>query len=255
MTASSPNSRDAFETHVGEWLRLSSSVSGRMRTKEILHHLRGELGGSRGRLLDAGGGSGEIAVGLAGDGHSIILMDFSPAMLFEARIRCRGLRVNCLCADIAQSGNLFPPESFDGVLCHSVLEFVENPAATLDQLARLLRKGGILSVLVGNRYHEPIRWALLEQEFASARQALEAELPAVDLFGLPRRTFYPRAVRNTLTSLGLQVTGEYGIRLFSGLLTRATGNMEELLALELAAGARMPYRHMARFLLFIARKV
>jgi 2-polyprenyl-6-hydroxyphenyl methylase/3-demethylubiquinone-9 3-methyltransferase len=42
--------------------------------------------------------------------------------------------------------------SVDGILCSSVLEYVDNPGACLAEFARVLRSGGVLIITVPNRY-------------------------------------------------------------------------------------------------------
>jgi len=220
----------------------------------ILHHLRTHLPLAPLDVLDSGGGSGELAADLARIGHAVTLVDFAPAMIEQARRRCAGLKVRFVCASADQILALFDPASFDLLLCHSLLEFVSDPQALLGQLGGLVRVGGLLSVVVGNRYHAPWRAALRQQDFAQACLGLDQELPATDLFGLPRRTFYPADVREMLQACGMHLVGEYGVRVFSDLLPTAQPLTQELLALELAASPRLPYRRLARFIQFIAMK-
>jgi SAM-dependent methyltransferase len=205
-------------------------------------------------VLDVGGGTGELAADLARVGHALTLLDFSPAMIKEAQRRCTGLDVTFKCADVTQVKLLFEAESFDVAVCHSVLEFLEDPALLLRQLAQVVRTGGLISIVVGNRYHLPLRAALLAQDFRLAQLGLEQELPATDLFGLPRRTFYPEDVHNMIKACKLRQLGAYGVRVFSDLLGDTTELTPELLALELAASSRLPYCHLARFIQFITIK-
>ena len=57
-----------------------------------------------------------------------------------------------------------------------------------------------------------------------------------------------------IQAAGLQLVGEHGVRIFADLLSDALQLTDDLLALELAASSRLPYRHLARFVQFIARK-
>jgi S-adenosylmethionine-dependent methyltransferase len=195
-----------------------------------------------------------MAADLATKGHSLTLVDFSPAMVEQARRRCAGLNVTLVCADVSQLPELFSAESFDLALCHSVLEFLDHPPALLVELARVVRVGGLLSVVIGNRYHLPIRAALVEKDFCQARLGLDDEISATDLFGLSRHTFYPNDVRRMIQACHMRLIGEYGVRIFADLLVDAQELTQELLDLELAAGPHMPYCHLARFIQFIATK-
>ena len=243
-----------FDEKTQAWLEYSQSAGGRLRHAVILHHLNRHMPPPPLAVLDVGGGTGELAADLARDGCSVTLLDFSPAMLEEAHRRCAGLNVTLVCAQASQIPALFGAERFDLVLCHSLLEFVDDPSALLVQLARLMRDGGLLSIVVGNRFHPPLRATLLERDFGRARVGLDDEIPSTDMFGLPRRTFYPDDVRQMIHACQMNRIGEYGVRVFADLLGDEPELSEELIALELAASERMPYRHLARFIQFVATK-
>ncbi len=59
-------------------------------------------------------------------------------------------RVRLIEGDGAETGVHFLPGSFDVVLCHGVLMYVEEPDPMLAGLARMLAPGGLLSLLVRN---------------------------------------------------------------------------------------------------------
>jgi len=235
-------------------LQYNASPGGRLRHAVILHHLRAHVPRASLEVLDVGGGTGELAADLAREGHAVTLLDLAPAMLDAARRHCAGLNVTFVCAAADQLSQRFDAGSFDLVLCHSLLEFLDDPPALMAHLVRALRPGGHLSLVVGNRFHLPLRAALLDKDFRRARLGLDDELPAKDLFGLPRRTFYPADVRRMIQAQNVQVIGAYGIRVFTDLLGDEPELTPDLLALELAASSRMPYRHLARFIQFIAQK-
>jgi S-adenosylmethionine-dependent methyltransferase len=241
-----------FDHKTPAWLEYTGSVRGELRHAVILHHLRAHLPAAPVKVLDVGGGTGELAADLAREGHAVTLLDLSPAMIEQAQRRCAGLNVSFVCAAADQIPERLA--TFDTVLCHSLLEFVSHPQELLQQLVDVLRAGGLLSVVVGNRYHAPLRAALLQRDFAQARLGLDSEMPATDLFGLPRRTFYPEEMREMMQACDVDVVGEYGVRVFADLLDDAPELTEELLALELAASPHLPYRHVARFVHFVARK-
>jgi S-adenosylmethionine-dependent methyltransferase len=246
--------KQAFDQKAQAWLQYNQSVGGKLRHAVILHHLRAHVLRAPSNILDVGGGTGELAADLAEAGHSVTLLDFSPAMLELARRRCAGLNVTLVCADASQLPMLFATGSFDLALCHSVLEFLDDPLAFLGQLAHVVGMQGLLSVVIGNRYHLPLRAALLERDFCQARLGLDNEIPRTDLFELPGRTFYPEDIRQMIQACDMRLIGEYGIRVFADLLGGVSELTQDFLALELAASPRLPYCHLARFIQFIATK-
>jgi S-adenosylmethionine-dependent methyltransferase len=243
-----------FDEKAQAWLQYNQSAKGRLRHAVILHHLRSHLPPAPLDILDVGGGTGEMSADLARGGHALTLLDLAPAMVEKARRQCAGLNVTLACADAGQIPALFDAGRFDLAMCHSVLSFLADPLTLLAELSRVVRLGGLLSVVVGNRFHLPLRATLLEKDFRRARAGLDDEIGGMDLFGLPRRTFYPAEVRRMIQARGMRVVGEYGVRVFADLLDGTLDITPDLLALELAASERMPYRHLARFLQFIAVK-
>ncbi len=244
----------AFDRKALAWSQYNQSVGGRLRQAVILHHLGVHMPRVPTDILDVGGGTGELAAALAEAGHCVTLLDFSPAMIEQARHRCVDLNVAFFCADVGQVSTRFDPKSFDLILCHSVLEFVDDPLELLGHLARLVRAGGLLSIVAGNRYHLPLRAALLERDFCRAQLGLDEEISATDLFGLPRHTFYPEDVRKMIQACDMQPIGEYGVRVFADLMGEPPTLTQDLLALELAASSRKPYCYLARFVQLIATK-
>lgn len=113
-------------------------------------------------VLDAGGGSGGFAVPLAELGHRVTVLDPSPDSLAALERRAaeagittvRGLQGDLDSdLDLETTGLLdtVDPKGYDVVLCHDVLDIVDDPTTAVATLVRVLRPGGLLSVLVPNR--------------------------------------------------------------------------------------------------------
>ena len=69
------------------------------------------------------------------------------------------------------------PGSADVVLCHGVLEVVDDPAAALATIAEVLRPGGVLSLLVAQR-HAAVVARAMAGHFEQARAILDGGHPA-----------------------------------------------------------------------------
>jgi SAM-dependent methyltransferase len=103
-----------------------------------------ELGARRGRVLDAGCGSGFGAVDL-GAVADVVAVDLHPLAL--AYCRERGLRA-CARADVQRLP--FEEGSFDAVVSVDVLyhRAVRDDAAALAELGRVVRPGGVVVLLL-----------------------------------------------------------------------------------------------------------
>ena len=108
------------------------------------------LGGRRELdALDAGCGTGFLALELAARGHRVVGVDFAAAMIEEARRKAgeRGLSVRFERADAEQLS--FAPASFDLVISRHVLWTLPHPAAAIGEWIRVLRPRGRLAIVDG----------------------------------------------------------------------------------------------------------
>jgi len=103
--------------------------------------------GGRGALhaLDAGCGTGFLALELATRGYRVTGVDFATAMLAEARRKVRGLAVRLVEADAEQLP--FKTGSFGLVISRHLLWTLPHPEATIGEWMRVLRPGGRLAVV------------------------------------------------------------------------------------------------------------
>ena len=110
-----------------------------------------ELNG--GRWLDAGCGTGTLSRVLASRGAHVLGIDAAPNMVrqAEAAAEAAGLTERTEFRKIETLERLdFEDAGFDGVLCSSVLEYLDRPEDALAHLARVLCPGGRLVVSVPN---------------------------------------------------------------------------------------------------------
>ena len=97
-----------------------------------------------GRVLDVATGTGLVAEALLARGFRVTGLDQSPGMLARARRRF-GSRLELVEASADELP--FPDASFDHLTFTYLLRYVDDPGATLKELARVVRPGGILASL------------------------------------------------------------------------------------------------------------
>jgi demethylmenaquinone methyltransferase/2-methoxy-6-polyprenyl-1,4-benzoquinol methylase len=101
--------------------------------------------GAGDRVLDAATGTGAVAAELARrTGCAVVGLDQSPEMLAEAERRVPA-GVELVEGDAERLR--FPDGSFDAVTFTYLLRYVDDPAATLRGLARVVRPGGTVAGL------------------------------------------------------------------------------------------------------------
>ncbi len=225
-------------------------------------------------IVDVGGGTGGFAVPFAALGHRVTVVDPSPDALAAAQRRAAEMRVTLteVQGDAGELASLVGDGAADLVICHSVLEYVDSPAAAIAAIARVLRPGATVSVLAANTVAAVLQRTLAGR-YAEARQLLAAESAGAPAEGSGARGIWGagaphadvRAPRRfTLAGLtaliedaGLRAGDAHGIRVFAGLLPGAGAGggsaaaaadpaaADELRALEEAAAAYPALRDIA----------
>jgi S-adenosylmethionine-dependent methyltransferase len=143
--------------------------------------------------------------------------------------------------------------SFDGVLCHGVLTYMETPGPAVAAELTQLGPGGVLSLLVKNSAAPALRPGL-EGRYREAPESLGTVIEQNRL-GAPT---YAHSLVDIGQMLGRQaeIAAWYGVRVFTDHLGDAPVSevFDEALAAELRAGRTDPYRLVARVLHVIAVK-
>jgi demethylmenaquinone methyltransferase/2-methoxy-6-polyprenyl-1,4-benzoquinol methylase len=96
-------------------------------------------------VLDVATGTGAVARELvASKGCTVVGLDQSPEMLAEAR---RRLPADVELVEASAESIPFPDASFDALTFTYLLRYVSDPAATVRELARVVRPGGTIAGL------------------------------------------------------------------------------------------------------------
>ncbi|MFG3255871.1 methyltransferase [Streptomyces sp. NPDC048172] len=232
-----------------------SRPSASIRTAVVWEVLRGALDqraklADRDRLdvLDTGGGTGNFAVPVARLGHHVTVVDPSPNALFalERRAAEAGVadRVRGVQGDARGLFDVAEREGYDAVLCHGVLEHVDDPAEGVRNAVAALRPGGGTLSVLASGLGGAVLGRALAGHFTEARQVLTSEggrWGAND--PMPRR-FTPEQLTGLVTGSGLEVVSVHGVRVFADLVPGALVDTEpdalEALARLEAAAAELP---------------
>ena len=210
-------------------------------------------------VVDVGGGTGGFAVPLAEAGHRVTVVDASPDALAALTRRAAEAgvadRIAAVQGDGDRLADLVPQGQADLVLCHSLLEVVDDPAEVVAALAATLRPGGALSLVVANRAAAVLSRAMggnLEAAAALLRDREGRTGPGDNL----RRRFDAAGAAALLTAAGLTVEKVHGVRVVADLVPGAVadGDPDALLAFEMLAAELPPYRDVATQLHLYARK-
>ncbi|TJZ50962.1 methyltransferase domain-containing protein [Streptomyces piniterrae] len=213
-------------------------------------------------VLDTGGGTGNFAVPVARLGHRVTVVDPSPNALFalERRAAEAGVadQVRAVQGDAHGLFDVVERGGYDAVLCHGVLEYVDDPAEGVRNAVDALRPAGTLSLLAAGLGGAVLARALAGH-FAEAQHALTD--PA-GRWGegdpVPRR-FTAEQLTALVSLTGLTVGAVHGVRVFADLVPGVLvdtepGAMEALLKLEAAAAEQPAFHSVATQLHVLAER-
>lgn len=105
-------------------------------------------------------------------------------------------------------------DSFDLVICHNVLEYVDDKEGILKQLVRVTKPGGILSVVKHNLYGRVMATAVMSDDPKTALSLLDQGAEN-SMFG--KRDVYSNEWITDLLKDEMTLIDTYGIRTFFGL--------------------------------------
>jgi S-adenosylmethionine-dependent methyltransferase len=258
--------RERFRSEAHRYAAYLETADGRLRLDLTFANLREFLPLPQAHkllcALDVGCGTGAMAVRLARLGVHVTLLDSSQEMLDLAKRTADesgvSQRIVLRDGDASQMMKVFPPASFDVVLCHSILEYVEDPAVVLRGAAWVMRDAAaILSVLVRNRAGEVLKAAIQAGDLAVAENNLAAEWAQESLYGGRVRLFARDRLETMLQAASLGAVGMRGVRVLSDYLPSKisrSAEHERIFALERKLGSRPEFSAVARYLQCLVRR-
>lgn len=254
--------RKAFDDNISTWKEEQSQPWMGLRYAIEQANIQQHIGKQQLRILDAGGGNGLHAIAFARQGHHVSLVDFSAEMLADGRrvAEENGVadRIEFHHTDINHIPGLFPEPAFDLVLCHNVIQYVDDVDVALRAVCRPLRANGFISLVTPNSYSEVYKAAIRQLDLERAQAQLYADQASSTIFGIPLTGFTDVELFEFLNAVGCTPLGRYGIRCLCDWLPNEPKSnqafMAQLEKLELAMTSSYPYYLLARYIQVIARK-
>lgn len=181
-------------------------------------------------------------------------------MLEVAESKAQGMdvsdKVTTIHGDMCRTS--LPDESYDFIICHLALCHVENPILTLQEFHRLLRIGGVLSLIVENReffsmadaFRGRIDSALKNQ----LKEKVELTLPGLGII----RTFRRDELLSMLNEVNLKPMKIMGLRILSDYLhhqnVKISDELDSLERLETRLSIDKIWNEIGRFHFIFSRK-
>lgn len=210
--------------------------------KKIVWKQLGDMEGKK--ILDFGSGEGITANHFA-EKNDVTAIEPSKEMLSNA---WKDYEYTQIVGDV-NALSAFKNETFDMIICHNVLEYIDDKAAVVKALARVLKKDGIISIVKYNRAGRVMQMAVLLDDFEKANEILDGKDSTASKFGTIR--YYED---NDITKWEPQITISdiLGIRTFWDLQQNQQKHgdeawQEKMLQLELRVSQMREYKNIAFF--------
>lgn len=204
-----------------------------------------QLGDIRGKnILDFGSGEGVTANHFA-ENNKVVAIEPSEDMLIN---RWADFEYSQIQGDVTKL-SAFEDNTFDMIICHNVLEYIEDKKSVLDELYRVLKPQGVLSIVKHNRAGRVMQMAVLLDELEIANELLDGKNSTASKFGAIR--YYEDAMISKWTP-GLRYKDCFGVRTFWDLQqNQEKHNSEEwqstMMQLEMRVSQMDEYREIAFF--------
>jgi S-adenosylmethionine-dependent methyltransferase len=230
---------------------------GRVRFELLLGQVLAALPEPPAKVVDAGGGTGQLAVALARRGYQVTVVDTSAAMLATCAQRAAGegaevaARLATVQGDAADLPALLGPASRDAAVCHDLITQVDDPAAVLAALAGVLCDGGVLSLSFANRDWLVLRAGRRGEHAGALRLA-----HGPDAGRPPAPAMTLAEVEAELERAGFEAVAASGVGVFvdSGDDDPDPAGLAALVELERLVATREPYRSSARTVHLVGRR-
>ena len=232
-----------------------NTTKGRLRQRVLQRDLLElpELQQASKRVLDVGGGQGQLALWLAAQGHQVTLTDLSAEMLALAQQAANeqqvSLQIRQLSLQQLADEGLCAPV----VLCHAVLEWLADPAAAIRQLWQLVEPGGVLSLMFYNvdaKRFSNIVYGNFNYVLRDLAYKKKVSLS-------PQNPLDPREVSQWCQDAGFVQLSKTGVRCFHDYLrdrSEQETEFDKLLAVDLRYNRTEPYASLGRYQHLLLRK-
>ena len=141
-----------------------------------------QIGGLQGKyILDLGSGEGITADHFAKD-NTVVAVEPWDEMLKNA---WTDNSYRQIIGDVTALSE-FPDDTFDVIICHNVLEYIDDKNQVIKKLARVLKPDGFISLAKHNRNGRIMQMAVLLDDKKAAGVLLDGENSASSIFGAIR---------------------------------------------------------------------
>lgn len=238
---------DGLSSRFGRKIYQNNDPRGAIRLHITQDDLLTHLPNQSLKVLDAGGGMGQMSLWLAQQGHQVTLLEPSSEMITQAKNNCSDVSTIQFEQNTIQEFIQTSNETYDFIVIHAVLEWLAEPLETLQQLLCLLKPNGYISIMFFNQTSKELRHLL----GGDLKAILDNRIASNGNNGLaPISPLTPQTVIQWLPSVNLELITWSGVRCFydySHPEVRKKMQLDDVLTLERHYSQQEPWRSIARY--------
>lgn len=210
--------------------------------KRIVWAQLGEIKGKD--ILDFGSGEGITANHLAKDNKVVAIEPWNEML----KSRWNDYEYKQIQGDVSEISK-FEDNTFDVVICHNVLEYIDDKEKIINELNRVLKPGGTLSIVKHNRAGRVMQTAVMLDDIEKANELLDGKNIDTSKFGAIK-DYEDKMISEW--NVGLKCVDSFGIRTFWDLQqNQEKHDLEEwqdkMMQLEMRVSQIDEYRKIAFF--------
>ncbi|GAA6183182.1 methyltransferase domain-containing protein [Aliiglaciecola sp. NS0011-25] len=249
----SKNSDQSFDSLMDKFANnIYGSSKGKLRHELLVNSLHDyiKLANKPLDIIDVGGGTGIMSKVMLELGHTLTFNDLSAEAVEMAKENLAEFDdVTFVCGSL---NDLPPNKTYDLVICHAVLEWLNSPFEAISALVSQVKPGGILSLSFFNK--DAHRFGnLLYGNF----DYVAADMKNKNTVRLnPNNALEPKKVISHLQNLPVEIISSAGIRCFHDYLkdtTKQQDEYENIKAAEIKYGHTEPYKWLGKYFHLIVR--
>ncbi len=187
---------------------------------KTVHRQLGDINNKK--VLDFGSGFAFTSNFLAKN-NDVTAVEYLQEMIDAAEQRHPFKQLN---GDVTQLKQ-FDNESFDVIILHLVLEFIDEPQNIIDEIVRLLKKDGFVSVVRHNRAGRIIQSVVQDYDIEETRRLLKGSPSFSSAFG--DINYYDNDALLQLSNNYLKINSVMGVRTIASLCTAEMMDREDWL--------------------------
>jgi S-adenosylmethionine-dependent methyltransferase len=250
-----------FDDGFANWKAYQEAPWGKLRYRVAQANLQNHLPPPPAHILDLGGGNGLDSVPLVKEGYTAVILDFSQEMIAQGQKLAQKEQISDKIRFKIGDATQFTTEQpqFDIILCHNVLQYVEEGTAVLHNIHQNLRPGGIFSLIITNPFTETFAHALRDTDLQAALDSLNQSTKYIETFDTTIQYHTDSELKVMLNAAGFTLLEQYGVRCICDFIADNERKFEpgfyaQLERLETAVSNQYPYKLLARFYQFISQK-